>query len=71
MQSAEDDLRIHPVANYSIDRHSSRNFPLNDSLVPFCHGFPTAVALYLGHRESVDFRGGEMETRYFASFRIF
>lgn len=29
--------------NHSIDRHSSRNFPLNDSLVPFCQGFPGSM----------------------------
>jgi hypothetical protein len=29
--------------NHSIERHSSRNLPLNDSLVPFCQGFPGSM----------------------------
>ena len=29
--------------NHSIERHSSRNFPLKDSLVPFCQGFPGSM----------------------------
>jgi hypothetical protein len=29
--------------NHSIDRHSSRNLPLKDSLLPFCQGFPGSM----------------------------
>ena len=29
--------------NHSRDRHSFRNFPLNDSSVPFCQGLPGSM----------------------------
>src|SRR5215831_11744190 len=32
------------LRNHSIERHSSRNFPLNDSLVPFCQGLPGSIS---------------------------
>ena len=38
------DLRIDSIAKPLIDRHSSRNFPLKDSFVPFCQGFPGSIS---------------------------
>ena len=32
------------LRNHSIDRHSSRNFPLKGSWVPFCHGLPGSIS---------------------------
>ncbi len=31
--------------NHSIDKHSSRNFPLKLSFVPFCQGLPGLISM--------------------------
>ena len=39
----DDDLRIDSISEPLHVRHSSRNLPLKDSLLPFCQGFPGSM----------------------------
>jgi hypothetical protein len=37
------DLGVEAIANHCRLKYSLRNLPLNDSSVPFCHGFPGSM----------------------------